>query len=91
MVVDIWKEQEEGLIQINTFDDFGIINVHVTIRTAEGDFVDSGDAIEEPEGSGFWAYIATISVPSGTSVIVYATATDCLGGVGALSADKTMP
>jgi hypothetical protein len=54
-------------------------------------YVKSGDAFEEPVGSGIWNYLASRAVPSGTRVIVQAVATDSLGGVGILSEWTTIP
>jgi hypothetical protein len=66
-------------------------NLHITIRDDQGNIVESGDAFEEPVGSGIWNYFATMAVPSGTHVIVDAFATDSLGGVGTLSEWITIP
>ena len=57
----------------------------------QGNVIEGGDAFEEPVGSGFWDYFANVAVPSGTTVIVQAVATDPLRGVGALSQSKTIP
>jgi hypothetical protein len=57
----------------------------------QGNAIESGDAFEEPVGSGFWDYFANVAVASGTTVIVQAIATDHLGGVGVLSQWTTIP
>jgi hypothetical protein len=57
----------------------------VIIMDNQRNVIESGDAFEEPVGSGIWNYFAAREVPSGTTVTVQAVATDSLGGVGTLS------
>jgi hypothetical protein len=87
----IYDGQSNNAILITSSDIFGIVNLHVTIIEAAGNVIESGEAVESFEGSGYWGYITAVSVPSGTSVIVHAAATDSLGGVGTRSAGKRVP
>jgi len=73
-----------------TSDDFGMSNLYVVIRDDQGHVIESGDAAQFDDCSDCWDYRATVSVPSGTSVTVYAIATDSLWGAGALSARLTL-
>jgi hypothetical protein len=73
-----------------TSDDFGMSNLYVVIRDDQGNVIESGDAAQFDDCSDCWDYRATVSVPSGTSVTVYAIATDSLWGAGALSARLTL-
>ena len=77
-------------IPIVTSDDFGVTGVHVVIRDLEGNIIESGSASEFPQNSGHWSYASTASVPSGTTIVVYASATDRPGGVGTQNAEKTI-
>jgi hypothetical protein len=86
-----YKGQIGDPIFLATSDDFGIWNVHMVVRDDKGNLIESGDAASFEDGSGCWDYMATASVPSGTSVTIYAAATDSLGGVGALSQSTTVP
>jgi len=79
------------LIFLATSTDFGIWNLHVVIRDDKGNIIESGDAFPFGDAPDCWDYVATATVPSGTSVIVYATATDGFWGVGALRTTGTIP
>lgn len=74
--------QMDGLIQIDTHDDFGIMNVYVTLRDDQGNDIEGGYAMKNEVVDDHWAYIASTPVPPGTVVIVQAIASDALGGVG---------
>ena len=87
----IYTGNVDDLILLATSDLFGIRNLHVTIQDDRGNVIESGDAFEEPLGSGVWNYFADVAVPSGTRVIVHAAATDCLGGVGTLRTGAIIP
>ena len=68
-------------IAIVTSDDFGVVNVHVTITDDSNNAViESGNAVEFPVGTGHWSYGAAVAVPAGTEVTVKVTATDRPGG-----------
>jgi|KBSSwiStaDraftv2_1062776.scaffolds.fasta_scaffold34043_3 hypothetical protein len=79
------------LIFLATSADFGIWNLHVVIRDDKGNVIESGDASPFEDAPDCWDYVATVAVPSGTSVTVYATATDRFWGVGALRTTGTIP
>jgi len=81
----------DDLILLATSDDFGIIDIRITIRDDQRNVFESGDAFEDPMGSGIWNYLATTEVPSDTHVIVQAVATDSLDAVGTLSESTTTP
>jgi hypothetical protein len=89
--LSLYKGQIGDMILLGTTDDFGIDNIRVTIRDYRGNLIESGYADADDDGSGVWNYFATASVPSGTSVIIYATATDRFGAVGLHSADINDP
>jgi hypothetical protein len=89
--LSIYEGREEDVILINTSANFGVEIVQVTIHDRHGNVIEEGEAMEEPYGSGSWAYFAEVSIPSGTSVIVHVNASDCLGGVGARRAEKIIP
>jgi len=76
------------LLAIST--EFGVGNLHITIRDDGRNIIESGDGFEDPIGSGIWNYLTTREVPSGTRVTVHAVATDYLGGVGTLSESTTI-
>ena len=67
------------------------IFIHLVIRDDKGNVIESGNAAPFDDAPDCWDYIATADVPSGTSVIVYATATDALWGMGALRTTGTIP
>jgi hypothetical protein len=73
--------QLDGIIQVNTVDDFGIINVYVTLRDDRGNLIEGGYAMKNEIVEDHWFYVPSVFVPSGTSVIVQAVASDALGGV----------
>jgi len=74
-----------------TSDDFGIWNVHVVIKDVKGNLIESGDASQFEDCADYWDYLATVSIPAGTCVRVYVSATDGLWCVGLSSAGTTMP
>ena len=73
-----------------TSDDFGTWNVHVVIKDDKGNLIESGDASQFEDRAEYWDYLATVAMPAGTSIRVYATAIDGLWGVGAFSQSKTI-
>jgi hypothetical protein len=85
-----YNGQVGNIIPIVTSDDFGVTGVNVVIRDLEANILESGNASEFPQGSGHWNYVSTAAVPSGTTVVVYVTATDRPGGVGTLNVEKTI-
>ena len=91
MDLTIYEGNVNDLILLAASDLFGIGNIHVTISDEQGNVIESGDAFEEPVGSGIWNYFANVAVPSGATVIVHAAAIDSLGGVGTLRTGATIP
>ena len=79
------------LIFLATSADFGIWNLHVVIRDNKGNVIESGDASPFEDAPDCWDYVVRVALPSGTSVTVYATATDRFWGVGALRTTGTIP
>ena len=49
----IYEGHVDDLILLATSDDFGIGNVHVTIRDDQGNVIEGGDAFEEPGAQAF--------------------------------------
>jgi hypothetical protein len=89
--ISTYKGQMDDLILLATSDDFGMMNLRIVIQDDQGNLIESGDAAQFEDCSDCWDYVATASVPSGTSVIISAVATDCLWGVGFLSTRITIP
>ena len=85
-----YNGQVGNIIPIITSDDFGVTGVHVIIRDLDANIIESGNASEFPENSGHWSYVSTATVPSGTTIAVYASATDRPGGVGRQTSEKTI-
>jgi hypothetical protein len=83
--VSTYKGQVDDLILLATSDDFGMTNLRVVIQDDQGNLIESGDAAQFDDCSDCWDYMTTVSVPSGTPVIISVVATDCLWGVGSLS------
>jgi len=88
--LDCYEGHPDDQVMMAIADDFGIISVYVAIKDDIGNVIESGGADAFGAGSQCWSYTATVPVPAGTHVIVLAAATDCLGGVGALRASKTV-
>jgi hypothetical protein len=87
----IYEGHVDDLIVLGTSDDFGIGNIRVIIQDENGIVIESGDATPWPDYSGFWDYMTTASVPSGTSVVVSAVATNMLGALGTCSERIVIP
>ena len=83
-----YNGQVGDTIQVIASDDFSVVNVHLTLKNAEGTFIESGNAIEA--GTGQWNYTATASVAAGTPVIAYVVATDRPGGTAVESMGTTI-
>jgi hypothetical protein len=83
--------QEGQTIKIITADDFGVVNVHVTLADNQGQVFESGQANETSQDSGRWEYVTTNEVPAGaTSVNITVVATDRPGGVANVSNIKAL-
>ena len=65
--VTAYKGQIDDLILFATSDDFGITNLRIVITGDQGKLIESGDAAQFDDSSDCWDYMATASVPSGTS------------------------
>lgn len=91
-------------IMIRASDDFdpsamlraGVVGVSpsIALRTgltdAEGNQIESGEAVETAPNSGRWVYTATAAVSTGTTVRIAVTATDRPGGVAAAEEEKAI-
>ena len=78
-----------GTIQVSASDDFGVVNVRVTIHDAASNIVETGDAVESIEEADLWIYTSQASVDFGSDLIIYAVATDRPGGEGSGSLNIT--
>ena len=76
------EAQVDGIIQIITSGDYGVMSVYVTLEDDRGKQIESGFALKDKLEEGDWFYFPCASLPSGTSVTVRAIAMDPLGGVG---------
>jgi hypothetical protein len=65
-------------IRITTNDDVGVVEVNVELTMAEpnGSLIEDGKAVELYDGSGYWEYVATVPVPLGAHIFIYAEAFD---------------
>ena len=77
-------------IVVMAHDDFEVAAVKVSLSDAEGEALESGDALQTPPNSGRWIYTATATIASGAQVRVLVTATDRPGGMGLAEAQKTI-
>lgn len=80
-----YRGEVDNLIWLQTSQDFGIENLYLTFRDEHGKLIEAGNAIQWPDEPDHWEYWTKASVPAGTSVLVYAAATDGFGAMGALS------
>jgi hypothetical protein len=71
-----YKGNVGDCIRIITRDDVGVVDVNVRLTRADGTLIESGKALEERTGSGFWKYVATVPVPLGTTISILANAFD---------------
>ncbi|HSL28176.1 MAG TPA: hypothetical protein VK900_03160 [Anaerolineales bacterium] len=79
----------DGYIHVNTSDEFGVMEVHVSLTDERGKHIESGYAMRNEYWPGHWGYMPRAHVPSGSSITVHAVARDHLGGVGMRSASTT--
>jgi hypothetical protein len=77
-------------IVIRASDDFDVVGVHVALTGADGNPIESGEAVETPANSGRWVYTATAAVGTGTTVRIAVTATDRPGGVAEAEEEKAV-
>jgi len=71
-------------------DDFDVVGVNVALTDADGNAIESGEAVETPANSGHWVYTATAAVDTGTTVRIAVTATDRPGGVAEAEEEKAV-
>jgi hypothetical protein len=83
--------QADNPIWIYTSNEFGFLNLHLRFSDGQGRLIERGDAAMWPGDPQCWFYFTTACVPSGTTVILSAVATDALGNVGMLSQPVTIP
>lgn len=72
----------DGLIQINTSEDFGVMDVYVLLENERGNRIESDYAMDNEEVENHWGYIPSAPLSSGITVVIRAIAMDQLGGVG---------
>jgi len=77
-------------ISILARDDFGVVNVRVSITDIVGSPIESGNAVETVSGSGQWVYCATALVAPDTEVVVNAVATDRPGSTGVSAKPRSL-
>jgi hypothetical protein len=65
-------------VSVQAFDDFKVVNVKVSIRSAAGAVLEQGDAVLQPNGLD-WLYTATTANPTLAGTIITATAVDTPG------------
>lgn len=73
-----------SIISIKAKDDFRVTEVSVTIRTAAGELVETGNAILNPLNLNKWIYTATQNNAALTGSIITATARDLAENSGIL-------
>lgn len=78
------------LIVILAHDDFQVVQVSVNLSDADGNAIESGEAVELPVASGRWVYTATTAVPAGTTVRIAVTAADRPGSTAEAEKEKIL-
>jgi hypothetical protein len=76
------EDQVDGMIQITTSGEYGVMNVYVTLADDQGKQIESGFALRDEVEEDDWYYFPSAALRSGASVTVRAIAMDPLGGVG---------
>ena len=71
-------------LTIAAIDDFRVVSVKVTIKTAAGDLVEEGAAHLNPEDLGQWIYTATADNATLVGTVITATAKDRPGNPASL-------
>ena len=77
-----------SIIVVKAKDDFRVVEVKVSIRTADGVLVEEGNAVLNPINRNSWDYTASQTNASPPGSIITATAVDLPGNEGTL--EKTM-
>jgi hypothetical protein len=72
-------------IRVVATDDFKVVRVLVQIRTVEEEILEQGEA-ERAETESDWVYHCQAAVPTGTTVLIEATALDLPGNRGMANA-----
>ena len=70
-------------IILSISDEFGVVNVVVTISDDQGNPFESGEAVETAAGSGQWIYTAVENAEA--DITVQVAATDRPGGMAVLN------
>jgi hypothetical protein len=89
--IDLKDGHLDGLIQINTSEYFGIMNVYIILEDDKGNPIESGYALDNEVMENHWSYFPSAPVLPGTTVVVRAIAIDGLGNIGMLSESITIP
>ena len=76
------EDQVDGIIQITTSGDYGVVCVYVTLEDDRGKQIESGFALRDEVEQDEWFYFPSASLHSKASVTIRAIAMDPLGGVG---------
>jgi hypothetical protein len=71
----------EGIIQIHTCQDSGVMNVYVTLEDDQGNYLEGDYATVNADVKNHWRYSALAPANPGTTITVRAIAMDRLGGV----------
>ncbi|MBX2990104.1 MAG: hypothetical protein KF749_02940 [Bacteroidetes bacterium] len=77
-----YNREPGGTIIIGATDDFEVTSVKVRINDANGNEVESGNAVKEGGLLDRWVYTATAQVPAGQAYSVVVTANDRPGNIG---------
>jgi hypothetical protein len=87
-----YKGRVGDRIDVFAHDDFGVANVYVTIKGANGTVIENGPAVagSSADGSVHWSYAATTLVQPGTTVTVQANAADHPGTTVTASQSKAL-
>lgn len=75
-------------ITVSATDDIEVARVEITVSTADGTLIETGEAALD---GGHWVYVATAAVAAGTDVRIGVRAYDRPGGVGEDTAEATTP
>jgi hypothetical protein len=81
---EMYKGTPDSTIVITAKDDFRVVEVFVSVKTAEDVLVEEGNAILNPIDRSEWIYKATQNNAALTGSIIVATAKDMPGNKGTL-------
>ena len=88
--LDFYEGGLNDFISIYTSDDFGIVNLFLTMTDESGNLIESGNAVEWPEQPNRWAFFTQVHVHPVISVTVQAFAIDGFGAMSSRSERKTL-